>query len=138
MAGWNGKFELESSENFDEFLKALGVGFILRNAAKMSTPTVEITNEGEAYSMKTVTTFKTSEIKFNLGQEFDETRMDGVTVKTTITKDGDTRLVQKQSGEPPCEIVRELVDDGSKLKTVSCLTCLEGFCCCHLSWKSVG
>lgn len=118
MAGWNGKFELESSENFDEFLKALGVGFLLRNAAKLSTPTVEITNQGDSFTMKTVTTFKTTEIKFTIGQEFDETRMDGVTVKTTITKEGDNKLVQSQAGEPPCTITRELIEDGAKLKTV--------------------
>lgn len=121
MAGWNGKFELESSENFDDFLKALGVGFILRNAAKLATPTVEITNEGDSFAMKTTTTFKTQEIKFSLGQEFDETRMDGVTVKTTITREGENKLVQSQGGEPPCTITRELIEDGAKLKTVSLL-----------------
>jgi fatty acid-binding protein 3 len=128
MSGWNGKFELESSENFDDFLKALGVGFMLRNAAKLSTPTVEITNDGDSFTMKTVTTFKTTEIKFSLGQEFDETRMDGVTVKTTITKEGDNKLIQSQGGEPPCTITRELIEDGAKLKTVRDVTlCLSVF-----------
>lgn len=89
----------------------------MRNMAKVQTPTVEIGNEGDEWSIKTITTFKTSEIKFKLGQEFDETRLDGVVVKSTITLDGANKLVQKQSGEVPSEIIREV--DGDKL-TCTC------------------
>lgn len=108
---------MESSEKFDDFLKTIGVGFVMRNMAKVQTPTVEVSNEGDDWSIKTITTFKTSEIKFKLGQEFDETRLDGVVVKSTITQDGPNKLVQKQSGEVPCEIIRET--DGDKM-TVTC------------------
>lgn len=76
-----GKYLYESGENFDAFLKALDVGFILRNLAKTSKPTIEITLDGDVYTIKTITTLKTTEIKFKLGEEFEETRMDGKTVK---------------------------------------------------------
>ena len=59
----------------------LGVNFVLRNLAKTSTPVVEISKAGDEYTLKTTTTFKTSEIKFKLGQEFEEARMDGKKVK---------------------------------------------------------
>jgi len=115
--GLVGKWLMESSEKFDDFLKTIGVGFVMRNMAKVQTPTVEISNEGDDWSIKTITTFKTSEIKFKLGQEFDETRLDGVIVKSTITLDGPNKLVQKWSGDPPAEIIREV--DGDKLN-VTC------------------
>lgn len=76
-----GKYQLESSENFDEFLKELGVNFILRNLAKTSKPTIEITLDGDTYTIKTITTLKTSVITFKIGEEFEESRMDGKTVK---------------------------------------------------------
>ncbi|KAI1302400.1 Fatty acid-binding protein [Halotydeus destructor] len=110
-----GNYKLQSSDKFDEFLKELGVGFILRNAAKIQNPTVEVKiNDGE-YSLKTVTTFKTSELKFKLGEEFEEKRLDDATVKTKVTRDGN-KLIQEQFGDKPCEITREF--DGDTLTTV--------------------
>lgn len=85
MAELEGKYVLESSENFDDFLKAIGVGFLMRKAAGVQSPTVEIkVGEDGQYSIKTVTTFKTSEMKFKLDEEFDDNRLDGVTVKVCI------------------------------------------------------
>ena len=66
MVQFVGKYQYESGENFDEFLRELGVGFILRNLAKTSKPTIEITLDGDVYTIKTITTLKTSEIKFKL------------------------------------------------------------------------
>ncbi|XP_064460511.1 fatty acid-binding protein-like [Ornithodoros turicata] len=110
MASLVGKWKLHESENFDEFLKALGVGMTWRKLASTSKPVVEIKNEGDQWSLKTSTFLKTSEIKFKLGEEFEENRIDGVTVKTVINLDGD-KLVQKQFGDKEVSIVRE-VDNG--------------------------
>ena len=53
----------------------------MRKMAGVQTPTVEVKKTDDGYSIKTITTFKTSEMKFKLDEEFDELRMDGVTVK---------------------------------------------------------
>ena len=45
-----------ASENYEEFLKALNVGFMLRKAAVASTPVMTITEEGGKYTMVTKTT----------------------------------------------------------------------------------
>lgn len=44
--------------------------------------------------------------------------MDGVTVKSIITKEGN-KLVQKQQADPPVEIVREFTD-GKLIATCKC------------------
>ncbi|RWS12040.1 allergen Tyr p 13-like protein [Dinothrombium tinctorium] len=111
-----GKFELVKSEKFDEFLRELGVNFIMRKLAQTATPTIHVTKDGDTYCIKTTTTFKTTELKFKLDEEFEETRMDGVVVKTKVTREGD-KFIQKQSGDKPCEIIREFSED--ELKTVS-------------------
>lgn len=59
------------------------VGFIMRNLAKVQTPTVTISIDEGEITIKTETTFKTSEVKFKLGEEFTEKRLDGVDVKVT-------------------------------------------------------
>jgi len=119
MTDFTGRFKLTSSENFDEFLKELGVNFVLRNLAKTSTPTVEITKDGDSYTLKTITAIKNSEIKFELGKEFEEARMDGKNVKTVVVADGN-KLVQTQFGDKEVKIVREL--NGDELK----VTCTVG------------
>ncbi|XP_023236635.1 fatty acid-binding protein-like isoform X1 [Centruroides sculpturatus] len=115
MSALLGKFKLVSSENFDEFMKATGVGMVMRKLGATSKPTVEISQDGDTWSIKTITTFKTSEIKFKLGEEFEETRMDGSVVKTVITLE-DNKLIQKQFGDKEVVITREL--DGEKLKVI--------------------
>jgi len=119
MTDFTGKFKLTSSDNFDEFLKELGVNFVMRNLAKTSTPVVEITKDGDTYSLKTSTAIKNSEIKFELGKEFEEARMDGKSVKTVVVADGN-KLVQTQYGDKEVKIVREL--NGDELK----VTCTVG------------
>ena len=37
-----GKYERTSAENYEEFLSALGVGWLLRKGAMASTPTMEV------------------------------------------------------------------------------------------------
>ncbi|XP_067133353.1 fatty acid-binding protein isoform X3 [Centruroides vittatus] len=115
MSSFCGKYKFVSSENFDEFLQACGVGMVMRKLGATSKPTVEISQDGDAWSIKTITTFKTSEIKFKLGEEFEETRMDGSVVKTVITLE-DNKLIQKQFGDKEVVITREL--DGEKLKVI--------------------
>lgn len=108
-AAFVGKWKLSESENFDEFLKALGVGLAWRKLGQSSKPTVEIKVEGDDWSIKTHTILKTTELKFTLDKEFDEDRMDGAKVKSKVTLE-DGKLVQKQSGDKEVTIVREVKD----------------------------
>jgi len=105
-----GKWNLTESENFDEFLKELGVGITWRKLASTSKPTVIITNDGDNWSLKTSTLLKSSEIKFELGKEFTEHRIDGLDVKTVVNAEGD-KLVQKQFGDNEVIITRWVEND---------------------------
>nr|ABE77153.1 intracellular fatty acid binding protein [Pacifastacus leniusculus] len=96
MAPIAGKYTLESSENFDEFMKALGVGMMLRKLGQTSKPTVELLEKNEEWTLKTTTTMKTTELKFKLGQEIDESTFDGRDCKTVFTLEGD-KLIQTQN-----------------------------------------
>ncbi|WP_139162439.1 lipocalin/fatty-acid binding family protein, partial [Acinetobacter baumannii] len=59
--------------------------------------------------------FKNSEIRFKLGEEFEEKRLDGAVVKTVVNLEGG-KLVQKQHGDKEVTITREV--DGDTLKVV--------------------
>ena len=77
MAACTGKFKLTQSENFEEFMKALGVGLVTRKLGNKSSPTVTVTEDNGEYTFKQESLVKTSEIKFKIGQEFDEVTADG-------------------------------------------------------------
>ncbi|KAI8121845.1 probable fatty acid-binding protein [Lucilia cuprina] len=110
MACWEGKkYKLDKSENFDEYMKELGVGMVLRKMGNSVSPTVELKKEGDVYTFTTSSTFKTSTISFKLGEEFDEETLDGRKVKSVCTMDGN-KLVQEQKGDKPSTIVREFTD----------------------------
>merc|ERR1711971_1194400 len=72
-----GSYTQTSNEGYEDFLKKLNVGFILRNAAMASTPVMTIAEEGGSWTMITKTTVKSIELRFRLGEEFEETTTDG-------------------------------------------------------------
>lgn len=122
MAKFVGKYKMESSEGFDEFMKALGVGLVMRKMANTATPVVEISEADGAYSLKTATTFKTTEINFKLDEPFSETTADGRTVQSTISMDGN-KLIHKQIGdkekkEKDSILTRVFTDEGMDLECV--------------------
>ena len=100
------KYKLFSSENFDDFMKALGVGLMTRKMGSSLSPVVELTENNGVYTLKTTSAFKNSEIKFKLNQEFDEETIDGRQVKSVCTLEGN-KLIQKQKGEKETTIERE-------------------------------
>merc|ERR1711872_848627 len=48
MDSFKGKYQRVSAEKYEEFLKALDVSFMLRKAATVSTPVMEVSEEEES------------------------------------------------------------------------------------------
>ena len=61
---FSGNYTQTSNENYDEFLKALNVGFLLRKAAQASNPVMSISEEAGNWTMTTKTIVKAMELKF--------------------------------------------------------------------------
>ena len=82
MEAFKGKYERVSAEKYEEFLKvvneatalftniydtkALDVSYLLRKAATVSTPTMDVTEENGVWTIKTSTTLKSMELKFKV------------------------------------------------------------------------
>jgi len=60
-----------------------GVGFALRQSAKLVKPKLVISEHGGKWSLKSESTLKTASYEFTPGVEFDETRLDGESVKVS-------------------------------------------------------
>ncbi|XP_070835706.1 fatty acid binding protein 7, brain, a [Chaetodon trifascialis] len=105
-----GTWKLVDSQNFDDYMKALGVGFATRQVGNVTKTTVVIGRDGDKVVVKALSTFKNSEISTKLGEEFDETTPDDRRCKSTLTLEGDKLVhVQKWDGKET-KIVRELKD----------------------------
>ncbi|XP_052574109.1 fatty acid-binding protein 9 isoform X2 [Peromyscus californicus insignis] len=91
-----GTWKLVSSENFEDYMKELGVDFAARNAAGLVKPSVSISLNGEKVNIQTESSFKNTEISFKLGEEFDETTADSRKVKEcTMNNVVSTRTYEK-------------------------------------------
>ncbi|MEQ2175372.1 Fatty acid-binding protein, heart [Goodea atripinnis] len=122
-----GTWNLKETENFDEYMKELGVGFATRKVGNLTKPTTIISVDGDKVTVKTQSTIKNTELSFKLGEEFDETTADDRKVKSLVTiKDGKLVHVQKWDGKETT-LVREV--DGNKLKLT--LTLGEVVCTRH-------
>lgn len=82
----------------------------MRKMGNAVSPTVEMTKNGDTYTLNTTSTFKSTSIFFKLGEEFEEETADGRVVKTKITKEGDT-FHQDQFGDKPTKITRVFTAD---------------------------
>eukprot|EP00090_Calanus_glacialis_P035228 TRINITY_DN60187_c0_g1_i1.p2 TRINITY_DN60187_c0_g1~~TRINITY_DN60187_c0_g1_i1.p2 ORF type:complete len:135 (-),score=38.79 TRINITY_DN60187_c0_g1_i1:113-517(-) len=115
MVQFTGNYAQTSQKNYDEFLKALNVGFILRKAANASTPEMIITEEDGNWTRVTKTILKTMEVKFRLGEEFEENTTDGRKCKTTVVMEGNKLILTQKAmkdGEKDVLDVMEFTEDG--------------------------
>ncbi|KAL2101920.1 hypothetical protein ACEWY4_003681 [Coilia grayii] len=107
-----GTWKLTSSENFDDYMKAIGVGFAVRQMGNLVKPNLLFSVDEEGViSLKSQSTFKTTEIKFKLDEEFDETTADDRHTKTVITLDNG-KLVQKQTWDGKETTIERVIQDG--------------------------
>lgn len=95
-----------------------------------ATPTIYLEKNGDEYSYHTVSTFKTTVLKFKLGEEFDEETLDGRKVKSIFTLEGNV-LSQSQKTDKTSTIVREFTD------TEMIASCVYGDVTCKRWYKVV-
>lgn len=103
MASVIGKWKIESCENFEEYMKAIGVADDKRaDAHKLlstgSNMTQEFTADGDNWTMSTNTAAGERSFSFTIGKELDSMTLDGRKIKVVFTIDGDS-LVEKQTGD---------------------------------------
>merc|ERR1711962_1366310 len=113
-----GKYERTSAEKYNELLTALGVNFLLRKAATASTPVMEVKEQGGEWSIKTSTVLKSMELKFKLGEKFDETTPDGRSVSSIVTREGDKFVCVQtatKEGQKSTKSTREFTPEGCTL-----------------------
>merc|ERR1712126_403151 len=109
MDAFKGKFDRTTEEKYEDLLKLLNVGYLLRKAATVSNPVVDITECAGVWTITSSTTLKSMELKFKLNEEFDETTADGRDVKTLVTFE-DNKIVAMQKDKNSNEWPRHTLE----------------------------
>ncbi|KAM7236506.1 hypothetical protein CapIbe_012178 [Capra ibex] len=108
---FQGTWKSISCENFEEYMKELGIGRASRKLGCLAKPTVTIMTKEDLITIKTKSIFKNNEISFKLGEEFEETIPGGHKTKSTVILD-DGSLIQVQDWDgKEITIRRKLVDE---------------------------
>ncbi|XP_029427575.1 fatty acid-binding protein, heart [Rhinatrema bivittatum] len=118
MEAFLGTWKLVDSNNFDGYMKKIGVSFTVRQVANLTKPTTTISMEGDTITMKTQSTFKNTEISFKLGEEFAETTADDRKVKSIVTLDGKKLNHIQKWDDNETSLVRE-IEDGKLILTLT-------------------
>ncbi|XP_026314326.1 fatty acid-binding protein 1-like [Hyposmocoma kahamanoa] len=87
-------FKFEKHENYDGFIKSLGVPEDKAEILLRAKPSQKLVKNGDTYTLSVITTESTRNVTFKSGVAFDED-IRGLLVKTRITVSGDT-LIQVQ------------------------------------------
>ena len=72
----------------------------------MSHPQLQISNDGDKWTIRTISMIRTVELTFTLGEEYEEYMAAGVTLKNVTTMEGDS-LVTVSVGPDNNKVVRK-------------------------------
>ncbi|KAM6948230.1 retinol-binding protein 2-like [Aplochiton taeniatus] len=125
-ADFNGKWILETSDKFEDYLKVLNIDFATRKIAISLSQTKVFVQDGDQFDAKTLSTFRNYELTFTVGVAWAETTkgLDNRTVMSLVTWDGD-KLVCTQKGEKANRGWKHWIE-GDKLHLE--LTCEDVIC----------
>uniref|UniRef100_A0A669B4A5 Retinol binding protein 7b, cellular n=1 Tax=Oreochromis niloticus TaxID=8128 RepID=A0A669B4A5_ORENI len=71
-ANLSGTWDMVSNVNFEGYMVALGVDFPTRKIASMLKPQKVIKQDGDCFTIQTLSTLKNYECSFKTGEEFEE------------------------------------------------------------------
>jgi len=119
-----GKWTLIESDNFDEYLKAIGTTWIIRKIAAKIKPVmeVEISNNGQHWKVMAITPLRNHLTQFDLDVEFEEETIDNRKMKSLFSMDGEKLLQHQRKIKPDDKdsyFERYINDDGTILTVVS-------------------
>ena len=113
-----GKWKCVSTENFDEFMKKLGVGFMARKVGASLKPnlTIEFDKNENKWLIRSETSVKTTTHSFLMNVEFEEEMVNGMIVKSVSSLSGNKMIhTQRDNDKVVCVITREVDNNDNQI-----------------------
>uniref|UniRef100_A0A8D2D4I2 Fatty acid-binding protein, liver n=1 Tax=Sciurus vulgaris TaxID=55149 RepID=A0A8D2D4I2_SCIVU len=90
---FSGKYQLQSQENFEPFMKAIGLPDELIQKGKDLKGVSEVVQNGKHFKLTITTGSKVIQNEFTLGEECELETMTGEKIKTVVNMEGNNKLV---------------------------------------------
>ncbi|KFQ54457.1 PREDICTED: fatty acid-binding protein, liver [Nestor notabilis] len=95
---FTGKYELQSQENFEPFMKAIGLPDEQIQKGKDIKGTSEIVQDGKKFKVTVTTGSKVLHHEFTIGEECEMEMPSGEKIKTVVQMEGNNRLITNLKG----------------------------------------
>ncbi|KAF6321100.1 fatty acid binding protein 1 [Rhinolophus ferrumequinum] len=95
---FSGKYQVQSQENFEAFMKAIGLPDDLIQKGKDIKGVSEIVQNGKHFKLTITTGSKVIQNEFTIGEECELEIMTGEKVKAVVQMEGDNKLVTSFKG----------------------------------------
>ncbi|XP_075955335.1 fatty acid-binding protein, liver-type [Anarhichas minor] len=112
---FSGKYQLESQENFESFMKAIGLPDELIQKGKDIKSISEIEEDGDNFKVTVTTGSKVLVNTFKIGEEAELETLTGEKAKAVVQRDGNKLKVSLKG----IESVTELVDGNTIVNTMT-------------------
>ncbi|XP_005100668.2 fatty acid-binding protein, heart [Aplysia californica] len=106
-----GSWNYDSAENMEAYMDAQGIPDEMRELARTSKPKVEISKNGNVWTIKTTAGDKVSETNYPVGEEIETMTLVGKTVKALL-KETANGLIETQKSDGSETTFERAVEDG--------------------------
>ncbi|XP_022047339.1 fatty acid-binding protein, intestinal-like [Acanthochromis polyacanthus] len=99
---FNGTWKVDRSENYDKFMEQMGVNLMKRKLAEHDNLKITIEQNGDKFHVKESSTFRSKEIDFTLGVQFEYDLADGTELAGAWEMEGDMlkgKFTRKDNGK---------------------------------------
>ncbi|XP_005427103.1 fatty acid-binding protein, intestinal [Geospiza fortis] len=110
---FDGTWKVDRNENYEKFMEAMGIGMMKRKLGAHDNLKITIQQNGDKFNVKEASNFRTIEIEFTLGVNFDYSLADGTELTGAWTLEGNklvATFTRKDNGKV-LKATREIVGD---------------------------
>ncbi|NXU55988.1 FABPI protein, partial [Turnix velox] len=110
---FNGTWKVEKNENYEKFMEAMGVNIMKRKLGAHDNLKITIQQDGNKFTVKESSNFRTIDIEFTLGVSFDYSLADGTELNGSWNMEGNKLVgtfTRKDNGKV-LTTYREIVGD---------------------------
>ncbi|XP_017574773.1 fatty acid-binding protein, intestinal-like [Pygocentrus nattereri] len=86
---FNGTWKIDRNDNYDKFMEQMGINLMKRKLAEHDNLKLIIEQNGDKFTIKESSTFRSKDIEFTLGVQFDYSLADGTELTGAWVMEGD-------------------------------------------------
>eukprot|EP00091_Calanus_sinicus_P005514 TRINITY_DN1595_c0_g1_i2.p1 TRINITY_DN1595_c0_g1~~TRINITY_DN1595_c0_g1_i2.p1 ORF type:complete len:149 (+),score=45.26 TRINITY_DN1595_c0_g1_i2:46-447(+) len=112
MVQIDGSYVHQKSEDFEAYLSAVGLPWVARKAAANTSPTVEISKDGDEWTLSIKTSIMSQVVKFVIGKEFEEKGPGGNVRKSVASMEGENLMISSKTEKGEMRRTLVFTDEG--------------------------